>query len=174
MKSIPVLAVPAMILKLVSPAAIATEPATPRVPVTDTYHGVKVVDDYRWLENGDAPKVKAWSEAQNARARAYLDRLPGRAALSARIEQLVTSRPASISGLVVRGGKTFAVCFDPARKQQPWIVLLPSLTSTDGMRAIVDPNALDPSGHTAFDWFVPSPDGSRLAVSLSQGGSEEG
>ena len=142
--------------------------------MTDTYHGVAVVDDYRWLENGEDPKVKAWSEAQNARARAYLDRLPGLAALRARIEQLITSRPASISRPVVRGGRTFAVCFDPAKKQQPWIVLLPSLARTEGMRALVDPNALDPSGHTSFDWFVPSPDGSRLAVSLSEGGSESG
>ncbi|MEO8586453.1 MAG: prolyl oligopeptidase family serine peptidase [Acidobacteriota bacterium] len=142
--------------------------------MTDTYHGVKVVDDYRWLENGDGSKVKAWSEGQNARARAFLDRLPVRAALGARIEKLVTSRPPSIGSPVVRGGKTFAVCFDPARKQQPWIVLLPSLTSAEGMQAIVDPNALDPSGHTAFDWFVPSPDGTRIAVSLSRGGSEEG
>ena len=157
-----------------SPAALADEPATPRVPVTDTYHGVKVVDDYRWLENGEAAKVKAWSEAQNARARAFLDNLPGRAALGARIEQLVTSRPASLAGPVFRGGKVFAIRSDPARKQQPWIVLLPSLTSLEGMRAIVDPNALDPSGHTAVDWFVPSPDGARIAVSLSSGGSEEG
>ena len=142
--------------------------------MTDTYHGVAVVDDYRWLENGDDPKVKAWSEAQNAHARAVLDRLPGRAALRARVEHLVTSRPASIGGLVVRGGKTFAVCFDPARKQQPWIVLLTSLASTEGMRTVVDPNAIDPGGHTSFDWFVPSPDGSRLAVSLSKGGSESG
>ena len=172
--ALPFLLVAASLLSPVSPAAEAAEPVTPRVPVTDSYHGVKVVDDYRWLENGDGTKVKAWSEAQNSRARKFLDKLPGRAALRARIEHLVESRPASISRPVLRGGKTFAVCFDPAHKQQPWIVLLPSLTSTDGMRAIVDPNALDPSGHTAFDWFVPSPDGSRIAVSLSQGGSEEG
>ena len=63
---------------------------------------------------------------------------------------------------------------DPARKQQPWIVLLPSLTSTDGMRTLVDPNVIDPTGRTAFDWFVPSPDGGKLAVSLSEGGSESG
>ena len=74
MKCLPFLAVAASLL---SPTGIAEEPATPRVPVTDTYHGVMVVDDYRWLENGDAPKVKAWSAAQNARARAFLDRLPG-------------------------------------------------------------------------------------------------
>lgn len=63
---------------------------------------------------------------------------------------------------------------DPARKQQPWIVVLPSLKSTEGMRTLVDPNLIDPTGRTAFDWFVPSPDGSKLAVSLSEGGSEAG
>ncbi len=155
-------------------AIAATQPGTPKIPVSDTYHGVRVVDDYRWLENGDDPKVKAWSDAQSARARAYLDRLPGTSALRARIEHLLTARPPSIAGLVPRAGKFFAVCLDPARKQQPWIVLLPSLTSTEGMRTLVDPNVLDPTGHTTFDWFVPSPDGSKLAVSLSEGGSEAG
>jgi prolyl oligopeptidase len=155
-------------------AAGATQPGTPKIPVTDTYHGVRVVDGYRWLENGDDPKVKAWSDAQSARARAVLDHLPGTPALRARIEHLLMARPASLAGLVPRAGSFFAVCRDPARKQQPWIVLLPSLTSTEGMRTIVDPNAIDPTGHTAFDWFVPSPDGSKLAVSLSEGGSEAG
>ena len=155
-------------------AIAATQPGTPKIPVPDTYHGVRVVDDYRWLENGEDPKVKAWSDSQSARARAYLDRLPGTSALRARIEHLLTARPPSIAGLVPRAGKFFAVCLDPARKQQPWIVLLPSPTSTEGMRTLVDPNVLDPTGHTTFDWFVPSPDGSKLAVSLSQGGSEAG
>ncbi len=156
------------------PAARAAEPVTPKVPVSDTYHGVRVVDDYRWLENGEAPRVKAWSEAQNVHARALLDRLAGTEALRARIAYLMTARPASLSHLVSRRGRYFAVCSDPAHKQQPWIVLLASLTSDEGARTLVDPNTIDPSGHTSFDWFVPSPDGSRLAVSLSRGGSETG
>ena len=87
----------------------------------------------------------------------------------------MTSRaPRDRPGPSSAGGKTFAVCFDPARKQQPWIVLLASLATAEGMRAVVDPNALDPSGRTAFDWFVPSPTAARVAVSLSKGGSEEG
>ncbi len=155
-------------------AGATTQPGTPRLPVSDTYHGVRVVDDYRWLENGKDPKVKAWSEAQSSRARTFLDRLPGTAELRARIEHLLTARPASIGGFIRQGGKFFAVSLDPARKQQPWIVLLPSLTSTEGMRTLVDPNVIDPTGHTAFDWFVPSPDGGKLAVSLSEGGSEAG
>jgi prolyl oligopeptidase len=154
--------------------AAAPRPATPKKVVTDTYHGVAVRDDYRWLEDGADPAVKAWSDGQNARSRAFLDKLPGRAELTRRVEQLVTARPASVSNLVFRRGRLFAIAFDPSHKQQPWIVLLSSLDSKEGMRTIVDPNAIDPSGRTAFDWFVPSPDGSRLAVSLSEGGSESG
>ena len=54
------------------------EPQTPKKPVADEYHGVKVEDNYQWLENDDDPEVKAWSDAQNHRARAYLDQLPDR------------------------------------------------------------------------------------------------
>ena len=39
--------------------------ATPKKPVTDTYQGVQVVDDYRWLENSGDPAVRQWAEAQN-------------------------------------------------------------------------------------------------------------
>ena len=48
-------------------------PETPRKTVTDTYHGVQVVDEYRWLEDGNDPKVRTWSEAQLKVTRAALD-----------------------------------------------------------------------------------------------------
>ena len=51
-------------------------PDTPQRPVTDEYYGVKVTDDYRWLENWDDPAVKQWSAAENARTRDYLDHCP--------------------------------------------------------------------------------------------------
>ena len=41
-------------------------PNTARKPVTDTYHGVAVAEDYRWLENWDDPAVRAWSDSENA------------------------------------------------------------------------------------------------------------
>src|ERR1044072_6217080 len=60
-------------------AASAYAPAhiADRRPVTDVYHGVKVVDDYRWLEDWNDPAVRAWSEGQKAHARYVLDPLPG-------------------------------------------------------------------------------------------------
>src|SRR5438552_18827079 len=42
-------------------------PETPKKPVTDEYQGVKVEDDYQWLENDSDPAVKGWSDAQNQR-----------------------------------------------------------------------------------------------------------
>src|SRR5689334_7715350 len=57
---------------------------TARHPVTNEYHGVKVVDDYLWLEKADDPAVKKWSEGQNAQARAFLDKLPVRSAVESR------------------------------------------------------------------------------------------
>ena len=52
-------------------------PPTEKKPVTDELQGVKVVDDYRWLEDWSNAKVQAWSEAQNTYARSMLDKLPG-------------------------------------------------------------------------------------------------
>lgn len=43
----------------------AAVPPTEKKPVTDEYHGVKVVDEYRWLEDSSSPAVKAWTRAQN-------------------------------------------------------------------------------------------------------------
>src|ERR1044072_1307397 len=58
--------------------AAGSNPPAPKKPVTNEYHGVKVEDDYQWLENDNDPEVKAWSDAQNRKARAYLDKLPDR------------------------------------------------------------------------------------------------
>ena len=55
-------------------------PAAPQRPVTTEYHGVKVTEEYRWLEDWDDADVRAWSEAHNAYARSVLDELPHAAA----------------------------------------------------------------------------------------------
>ena len=60
------------------PTLAAGWPDTPLRPVTNVYHGVTVVDNYRWLENFNDPEVKQWSAAQNAITRGYLENLPAR------------------------------------------------------------------------------------------------
>ena len=148
-------------------------PATPKRPVTDEYHGTKVTEDYRWLENWDDPEVKAWSTAQDAVARAWLDSRPGIAKLRARITELDSGTSPDYFGLTARPGVVFAYKEQPPR-QQPFIVALGPGLDAASERSIVDPNILDPSGSTAIDWFVPSLDGKKLAVSMSTGGSEDG
>src|SRR5438874_2109865 len=70
-------------------------PQTPKNPVMDEYQGVKVEDNYQWLEQDDDPAVKAWSDAQNRRTREYLDKLPDRAA----IERQLTAWNADGAGI---------------------------------------------------------------------------
>ena len=70
----------------------------PRIPVTDTFHGVDVTEDYRWLEDASSEETIAWTKAQQRRSRAYFGAIPWRDALRARVEQLLkserTARPA--------------------------------------------------------------------------------
>src|SRR5258708_36281798 len=63
-------------------------PATPRRPVTDVYQGQPVVDDYRWLEDAHDPGVRACSDSQNLAARDWLQHVPGRADILARVTAL--------------------------------------------------------------------------------------
>jgi prolyl oligopeptidase len=158
-----------------APAAGPALPDTPREPTLETLHGVTINDDYRWLEDGKAPRVAAWSDAQNAVARAALDALPGVEILRTRIRGLITQRPPSVRNFIWRRGTNlFAVRSDPAHKQQPDLVVLDSLKPDANVRVLLDLMALDPTGATAMDWFVPSLDGSMVAVALSQRGSEDG
>lgn len=161
----------AVLLQAVS--APETPPATEKKPVTDTYFGTAVRDDYRWLEDWNAPAVQAWSGAQNARARAVLDRLPHFGAIRQRVAAIARFRSSSYGRLVGRGGLVFALKTEPP-KQQPFLVTLRSADDPASEKVVVDPNALDPKGGSAIDFFVPSLDGRLVAVSLSEGGSEAG
>src|SRR5258707_1361142 len=92
---------------LIFDTATAMPPVTPKRPVTDVYHGVEVVDDYRWLEDWNDAEVKAWSNAQNAHARAFLDKLPHVEAIRARVTEIMTAKTVAFSGLEYRQGMLF-------------------------------------------------------------------
>jgi prolyl oligopeptidase len=154
-------------------AADAGAPATPVDVVSDVYHGVTVADPYRWLENGADPKVHDWSVVQDNRTRAYLNALALREPIYDRLFKLNAQTSPSYSRLRPTGDRIFASYNQPP-KQQPMIAMLGRDVDPATARVIVDPNTLDPTGATAIDWFVPSPDGTRLAVSLSARGSEDG
>jgi len=148
-------------------------PATPKKPVADIYHGVKVVDNYRWLEDFSDPAVRTWANAENRFARAYLDALPARPALYEELKRLRSYPSPRYRSLVYRGGVLFALKQQPP-KEQLFLVTLASPDDTSSERVVVDPNQLDAKGTTAIDFNVPSTDGKLVAVSLSKGGSESG
>jgi prolyl oligopeptidase len=146
---------------------------TPREPVTDTYHGVEVADEYQWLEEEGSEATRGWTAAQDARTRAYLEALPFRDAMRQRFEEILKVEATSYDELSLGGSTYFALETQPPL-QQPLLVALDGLDDTAGERVLVDPNALDESGVTTIDWYCPSPDGSRVAVSLSEHGTEDG
>src|ERR1700690_3829530 len=72
-----------------SPKTPAAPPETAVKPVIDMYHGVKVRDDYRWLENGNNPDTQKWVADEMAYTRALLDPRPGRDAIHKRLTELL-------------------------------------------------------------------------------------
>ena len=159
-----------------APLAIANDASAPPTaikPVSESFHGVTVSDPYRWLEDAGDPAVKNWSDAQNGRTRAYLDGLAVRAPIKAELTRLISTTSPSFYGLK-RGGETIFAMFNQPPKQQPMLAVMPLSADPDAARVVIDPNVIDARGKTAIDWFVPSPDGTLLAVSMSEGGSEDG
>lgn len=152
---------------------VGPAPTFPPGATVDVIQGVRVADPYRKLEDASEPAVDAWSDAQNARTRAYLDGLPGRAAVAAKLRRLITAASPAYGDLQARGPSIFALYSDPAF-QQPSLVRVNAAAEPASRAAVLDPNKLDASGRTAIDWYVASPDGSKVAVSLSKNGSEDG
>jgi prolyl oligopeptidase len=146
---------------------------TPREPVTDVYHGVSVVDDYQWLETASAPEVRVWTRLQNERTHAYYAQLPFREGIAQQLAQLRGEESARYNDLQERKGRIFALRFKPPA-QQPVLVRLSSLEPPALWRTVFDPNVYNTNGTTAIDWYLVSPDGRLVAVSLSEGGSEQG
>ena len=157
---------------LAGAADLPTVPA-PLQPVTNYYHGVAIVDDYQWLEDASTPMVRVWTRLENERTRAYFAGLPFRDGIAQQLAQLRGEESARYYDLQERKGRIFGLRFKPPA-QQPVLVRLSSVEAPALWRTVFDPNAFDTNGTTAIDWYVPSPDGRVVAVSLSEGGSERG
>ena len=132
----------------------------PRIPVTDTFHGIDVTEDYRWLEDASREETIAWTSAQQQRTRAYFDGIAWRDALRARVGQLLKGETTTYKRLDC-GGSTFFALKMQTPRQQPFLVALTDLDDRATERVVVDPAVLDPSGETAIDFFVPSRTASR-------------
>ena len=162
-----------ILLIVLSGCAAFGPPQTPRIPVVNEYHGVEVIDPYQWLEDWNDERVQSWSNKQNAYARSVLDNLPYIEELRGRITEILTAESVSYYSVCWRKGTLFAMKRQPPL-EQPFLVAMPSAQEPQSERIIVDPTKIDPTGATSIDWYVASPDGSLVAVSLSVGGSESG
>lgn len=142
-------------------------PQTKKVDHIDDYHGVKVADPYRWLEDDTSPETAAWVEAENKVTQSYLSRIPYREALKKRIREL--ENYPKYEPPIRRGELLFFSKNDGLQNQKVWYVQ----EGMDGEpKLLLDPNAISPDGTTRLDTFMPSGDGKYVAYALSDGGSD--
>jgi len=142
-------------------------PATRTVNHVDDYHGTRVADPYRWLEDLNAPETQAWIEAQNALTFSYLEQIPDREAIRARLTELWDFPKCSAP--FKRGGRTFQFRNSGLQNQD---VLYVMDAPTDKGRALLDPNTLSKDGTIALTGADVSWNGRWLAYAVSASGSD--
>ncbi|MFI5167522.1 MAG: prolyl oligopeptidase family protein [Thermoanaerobaculales bacterium] len=142
-------------------------PSAHKGDVVDDYHGVKVADPYRWMEDVDSPETHAWIEAENKLTFAYLDAIPGREAIRKRLTELWDYERYGVP--TVYGKRIF---FSRNSGLQPQSVLYVLDSAGAQPRALLDPNMLSADGTVAISQEQPSNDGRWLAYGTSAAGSD--
>jgi prolyl oligopeptidase len=156
----------------VKSTASATVPKAEKRPLEETLHGVKIVDNYRWLEDADSPETQKWVAAEMAYTNSVLDPLPGRNAIHKRLTELLSI--GSISAPQI-GGKYYFYTRREGMQNQPIVYVREGGAEgkNDGQdRVLVDVNQLAADGTIALDWYQPSENGKYLVYGTSPSGSE--
>ena len=135
--------------------------------VVDDYHGHKVSDPYRWLEDAKSPQTQHFVEQQNAYTQRVLDSIPGRDKLRPRLEQLLSIGSLGTPHIA---GNYYFYEKRQGQQNQPVVYVREGLNGKD--RTLIDVNDLAPDGTVALDWYFPSPDGKYVAYGTSPNGSE--
>jgi Serine proteases of the peptidase family S9A len=148
-------------------AAKLTYPESKRVDQVDDYHGEKVADPYRWLEQLDSPETKAWIEAQNKVTFAYLQKIPQRAAYKERLTQLWNYER---FGMPVKGGARYFYTRNDGLQNQSVLYVADSLDGAP--RVLLDPATLLADGTAALAAWIPSEDGKLIAYGIQEAGSD--
>src|SRR5437016_7343161 len=136
-------------------------------PLAETLHGTRIVDNYRWLEDGKNPETQKWVDAEMSYTRAVLDPLPGREQIHKRLTELLTIGNINVPQI---GGKYYFYTRRDGMQNQPVLYVREGLNGQD--RVLVDANALAADGTIALDWFEPSEHGKYVAYGTSPSGSE--
>lgn len=142
-------------------------PPAKRGDVVDDYHGTKVADPYRWLEEIDSDETKAWVEAENRVADAYLEEIPERSEIKDRITRLWDYEKYGIPD--EEGGRYF-YSYNTGLQNQS--VLYTSKSLGEDAKPLLDPNKLSKDGTVALSGLSVTKDGSKMAYALADAGSD--
>jgi prolyl oligopeptidase len=144
-------------------------PQTKKGDVVDDYHGTRVADPYRWLEDDNAPEVKAWVEEQNKVTYGYLNGIACRGPIAKRLEELFNYPRYSAP---FRVGATYFFSKNDGLQNQSVIYFQKGLDGTP--EVFVDPNALSADGTVRIGLAGTSGDKTKMAILRGEAGSDWG
>ena len=142
-------------------------PEAPRSSTTDDYHGTKVADPYRPLEDPDAPATRAWVEAENKVTFSFLEKIPQREPIRRRLTELWDFEKYDPP---LREGNRFFFTYNTGLQNQKILYTCESLD--DKPRVLLDPNTLSADGTVALAGISVSEDGRYLAFGIAAAGSD--
>ncbi len=142
-------------------------PKTKKVDQTDNYHGTKVADPYRWLEDDNSAETKAWVQAENKVTFDYLNKIPEREQLKKRLTELWNYEKYSAP---TKEGKYYFYSKNDGLQNQSVFYVSDSVKGEG--RVLLDPNKLSKDGTVALSGMAISDDGKTLAYGLSGAGSD--
>jgi prolyl oligopeptidase len=161
------------VLMVVSPGAAQSPtpaldyPQTRKGDQTDDYHGTKVVDPYRWLEDDNSAETAQWVQAENKVTLAYLDKIPFRAEVKKRLEQLYNYPRYSAP---FRKGELLFYSKNDGLQNQSVVYVQKGL---DGVpEVLLDPNKFSADGTTRLGSMDVSREGRYVAYGMEVGGSD--
>jgi len=142
-------------------------PTTKKVEQWDTYHGVKVADPYRWLEEEKSAETAKWVEDQNKVTFAYLEKIPFRAAVRARLEKLFNYPK---YGAPFRRGDYYLFSKNDGLQNQSVLYIQKGLDGPP--EVLLDPNKFSAEGTTQLGGFALSKDAKYASFCKATGGSD--
>ena len=163
-------------LVLTLPALLSAQTTLPTAPirnVPEVFFGTPVDDPYRDFETIKAPAVAAWMKAHSEHANTLLRRINGRAALRDTLERFEGAAAGRVVEVVRLPGELYFYQRRGAREDQFKLYMRRGLQGAE--KLLFDPERLKKqTGKShAINYFSPSPDGKRVALGVSAGGSEE-
>lgn len=145
--------------------ALASPPLTPIFAVSENLHGVETIDEYRWLEDATSLPVQQWLNAQAEYAKSFLDQIPCRNAISARVKEMLSVEVVD-SPLVVQG----RYFYRKRRAQQCQACIYMREGSAGQDHLLLDPRFGEADGFTSVHILKVSRDGNLLAFGAKKGG----